>query len=66
VVTSYPVWWSLAPKYWRTKWQHKRLLRKGLFDAATYVSRYPDVLETGVDPLRHYITHGLAENRTFE
>lgn len=66
VVTSYPNWWSFAPKGLRREWQHQRLFRKGLFDASTYLARYPDVVEAGVDPLRHYITHGLAEDRTFD
>ena len=33
------------------------------FDAAWYLSRYPDVLGAGLDPLRHFMVHGAAESR---
>jgi len=65
VVTGYPHWWAYMPKHMREKWQNGRLLRKGLFDAASYLSRYPDVSSSGIDPLRHYILHGIKEKRTF-
>ncbi|MBJ7441641.1 MAG: hypothetical protein JHD35_21850 [Sphingopyxis sp.] len=65
VVTGYPRWWALAPRHWREKWQRGRLSRRGLFDAEAYVSRYPDVGSSDLDPLRHYIIHGMGENRTF-
>jgi len=66
VITGYPIWWSAMPKRWRDKWQRGRLLRRGLFDADTYLARYPDVSTSGIDPLRHYIIHGINENRTFK
>lgn len=66
VITGYPIWWSVMPKRWRDKWQRGRLLRRGLFDADTYLARYPDVSTSGIDPLRHYIIHGINENRTFK
>ena len=65
VVTGYPNWWAFAPKKMREKWQNGRLLRRGLFDADAYLVRYPDVLSSGIDPLRHYIIHGINEKRTF-
>lgn len=65
VVTGYPRWWALAPRHWREKWQRGRLSRRGLFDAEAYLSRYPDVVSSDLDPLRHYIIHGMGENRTF-
>jgi len=40
----------------------KRVLRK-LFDAAFYLRTNPDVAAAGVDPLRHYLKHGAAEQR---
>src|SRR5580658_8530583 len=45
-----------------------RLLRQGwavrrLFDAAFYLERYPDVRQAGMNPLRHYLSHGAAEGR---
>jgi GT2 family glycosyltransferase/glycosyltransferase involved in cell wall biosynthesis len=33
------------------------------FDAAWYRTRYPDVIEAGHEPLRHFIRYGLAERR---
>ncbi len=34
-----------------------------VFDGAWYGGRYPDVMRTGIDPLRHFILHGAAEGR---
>jgi len=34
-----------------------------LFDSAWYLRRNPDVAEQGLDPLRHYVEHGIAERR---
>lgn len=39
------------------------LLQHGLFDAAWYVSTYPDVQAAGLDPLVHYVNLGDAEGR---
>ncbi|QWT16926.1 hypothetical protein [Sphingobium xenophagum] len=64
VVTGYPQWWGLLPRTVQDKWRHQRLRRRGLFDAEAYLSRYPDVVSSGMSPLRHYILHGMAENRT--
>jgi len=33
------------------------------FDAAWYQSRYPDVATAGLEPLRHFMYHGAAEQR---
>lgn len=56
------------PRFWRPG--HVRLRRQmqavratGLFDADWYLGANPDVAAAGVDPLRHYVTHGIAENR---
>jgi O-antigen biosynthesis protein len=35
----------------------------GLFDAAWYQERYPDVKEAALDPVRHYVEHGWEEDR---
>ncbi len=35
----------------------------GLFDAAFYLKNNPDVAESGVEPLRHYIRRGRYEGR---
>ena len=60
---SKPAWWPLIPQKWRKKLEYRRLARLELFDAAAYLDRYPDVAVHGIDPLHHYILHGIAENR---
>ncbi len=43
-------------------WRIARTISKsGLFDAALYLERNPDVARAGVNPLVHYIEHGAAE-----
>lgn len=39
------------------------VLDSGLFDKAWYVDRYPDVSQTGADPLEHFMSHGWQESR---
>ncbi|MBA1190727.1 hypothetical protein G7Z99_17015 [Pseudomonas entomophila] len=39
------------------------LWRSGTFDAAYYLSQYPDVAAGGADPLVHFARHGARENR---
>jgi GT2 family glycosyltransferase/ubiquinone/menaquinone biosynthesis C-methylase UbiE len=34
-----------------------------VFDPRAYLDRYPDIEEAGVEPLTHFIAHGLAEGR---
>jgi hypothetical protein len=58
------------PKGWRflTEKQfseriHRRLEKSGLFHAKYYLELYPDVQAIGMDPLQHYILHGISENR---
>ena len=36
----------------------------GLFDAAWYLSHYPDVANKRVDPLEHFLSSGAAEGRS--
>ncbi len=36
---------------------------RGLFDAAWYADRYPDIATVGIEPIRHFIRHGLEEKR---
>jgi hypothetical protein len=59
----FPKWWALMPKKWRRGREHARYQRDGLFDAAKYLEIYPDVAKYGMDPVRHYILHGMAEGR---
>lgn len=58
-----PRWWALLPRAWRRRRQRTMLRRRGLFDAAAYIVRYPDVAAAGIDPLQHYLLHGIDEDR---
>lgn len=61
---GFPAWWAIMPSSWRQRRAHRRYRSAGLFDAAAYLALYPDVAEQGMDPIRHYILHGMAEGRT--
>ncbi len=37
--------------------------RRTLFDAKGYLERYPDVAASGMDPYKHFVRYGAAENR---
>lgn len=41
----------------------RRRLRT-VFDSAFYLERNPDVRAAGIDPVRHYVAHGAAEDRS--
>ena len=60
---GFPGWWGMMPQEWRRRREHARYRHAGLFDAAKYLELYPDVAENGMDPVRHYILHGMAEGR---
>ncbi len=60
-MSSKPWWWTLMPKRWRRERELRHLARLGLFDAQAYAEKYPDVKDAGLDPLHHYIFHGLQE-----
>jgi hypothetical protein len=57
-------WWAFMPSSWQRRRELRRLARRGLFDSEAYLARYADVAQTGVDPLHHYIFHGMAEGRS--
>ncbi|WP_327194213.1 sulfotransferase family protein [Novosphingobium lindaniclasticum] len=61
-----PRWWAFVPKLLSNRWRDERLIRSKLFDSQSYTARYPDVALSKADPLRHYIVHGMAENRIIE
>ncbi len=64
ILLSRSAWWSaLLPEAARRQRRDKILLARGLFDPEAYASRYPDVVTAGHDPLRHFIVHGMSENR---
>jgi hypothetical protein len=58
-----PRWWGVMPRSWQQAMKYRRLRRRELFDAESYLARYPDVARDGGDPLRHYIRHGMVEGR---
>jgi hypothetical protein len=65
VVADTPArWWQrwLPWRAWRSL-IFRQLSRRGLFDAAQYLSRNTDVARYGMDPLAHALAHGLAEGR---
>jgi predicted nucleic acid-binding Zn-ribbon protein len=54
---------TLLPEQFRAARRQRLLKRKGLFDAEAYLIANPDVAEAGLDPLTHYIRHGMGEGR---
>jgi hypothetical protein len=44
--------------------RRQELLASGLFDEAWYRERYPDVVQSGQDPLSHFLEHGSYEGRS--
>lgn len=63
VMNSAPIWWQFLPPRYRRARQQRRLMRRNLFDSQKYLNNYPDVAQAGVDPLEHYLLHGMAEGR---
>lgn len=63
LLQKHPRWWALMPRVWRQRQQQSLLMRHGLFDTKMYLELNPDVAEAGVDPVRHFILHGLKEGR---
>lgn len=47
----------------RLKQARATLERSGLFDKAWYLDQYPDISESGLDPVDHYLRHGAREGR---
>jgi hypothetical protein len=66
LAASFPKWWAIMPQKWRRKREHARYRNSGLLDAESYLETYPDVAEHGMDPVRHYILHGMGEGRTLK
>lgn len=58
-----PRWWAIMPQRWSRQRELRRLQRRGLFNAGAYLVQNPDVSAAGIDPLRHYVLHGIAEAR---
>jgi len=56
-------WWRFMPLSWQIRKRDRLLLKRNMFDSAAYTARYTDVAASAQDPLRHYIYHGITENR---
>ncbi len=64
---------GLKVAYWTLTWQLPRrirqrkvariLLESGLFDPNFYLTQYPDIAKTGINPLSHYLSQGVVEGR---
>jgi hypothetical protein len=63
-ISNRPRWWSLLPTRRKRAREQELMRRAGLFDSATYMEIHPDVAESGVDALDHYLLHGLYEGRS--
>lgn len=59
-------WWHLMPLKWRKKKRNDEINMRNIFNVGAYVERYPDVVISGQDPIRHFFYHGIAENREFD
>lgn len=59
-----PWWWSILPLGARRPRELNRLEQCGLFNAREYLDANPDVALAGVDPLWHFVRHGVYEGRT--
>lgn len=60
---SAPARWIALPASQRRKLLMKRLKQHGLFDGHAYLHRHADVAASGMDPLTHYLRHGMTEGR---
>ncbi|CAN5254705.1 hypothetical protein BH11PSE5_BH11PSE5_06490 [soil metagenome] len=63
-LSNHPAWWRFLPKKWKQKKVSTRLAKADLFDSESYLNRYPDVAAAGMDPLQHYLLHGMDEGRS--
>jgi SAM-dependent methyltransferase len=48
---------------WRARLEGRLICRSGLFDRSWYVSTYPDVAASGVEPFQHFLKIGVKERR---
>jgi hypothetical protein len=64
VLSKEPRFARLRTRQFVKKWRYNELRRLGLFDPDVYLEMNPDVRAEGMDPLHHYVLHGLLENRS--
>ena len=62
-ILSRPRWWNLMPRRWQQRRMRQKFEAAGLFDGEEYLLSHPDVRAAGIDPLEHYLRHGLKEGR---
>jgi glycosyltransferase involved in cell wall biosynthesis len=60
---QFPKWWALLPSRSRRQRELEHFGRIGFFDAGKYLAMYPDVVDARLDPLEHFIRHGIYEGR---
>lgn len=53
----------IMPWRWHLARIRRRMEKGGAFDGEAYLAANPDVAQAGMDPLKHYLAHGLDENR---
>jgi hypothetical protein len=58
-----PRWWAFLPRSRQNRMEQDRLRRLGLFDAQSYLRKNPDVAQAGMDPVFHFLNHGIDEDR---
>jgi hypothetical protein len=56
-------WVAYLPPRVRRQCVARSLQRHGVFDSDDYLNRNPDVAQEGMDPLKHYLLHGMREGR---
>jgi hypothetical protein len=56
-------WWTPLLPGSRSARLERQLAQAGVFDAEQYLLRYPDVAEGLLPPLKHYLRHGMDEER---
>lgn len=62
--TSWKEWFlGMMPISWRRKMLLKQLKWEGLFNKEKYLADNPDVSESKIDPLFHYLKYGFKEGR---
>ena len=54
---------GILPPAMRRQRMARVLKNKNHFDGDAYLAKYTDVAEAGMDPLHHYIVHGMTEGR---
>lgn len=63
VLFAQPGWWGLLPTPWQIRRKRRLLRDAGLFDGDAYLRQNPDLAGADIDPLIHYMLHGLGEGR---